>query len=272
MPSGAGATHLLAGLAFSAGLMLVMVTGAHLFTGHAMLSLPRAQGRVTPGTRLLLGALLRQQGLDTYIGGVEAYSTLGWFDDPILSSMLRWDDDQVAATIFHELAHQQLYLPGDTAFNESYATFVEREGLRRDLAPELAFDATAALAAVRDHDGGRTVTALHYSGHPTATKVLAEVVAEVVGALRDDELIASLWREQRDFMAPYVFERLGTSQQGALAILSDMLSQAQERRHVRAGDAKRMAAMVLLIASLVAFMLEVRVSLRAIHVRAELLR
>ncbi len=47
MPSGAGATHLLAGLAFSAGLMLVMVTGAHLFTGHAMLSLPRAQGRVT---------------------------------------------------------------------------------------------------------------------------------------------------------------------------------------------------------------------------------
>ena len=63
---------------------------------------------------------------------------------------------------------------------------------------------------------------------------------------REDELIASLWREQRDFMAPYVFERLGTSQQGALAILSDMLSQAQERRHVRAGDAKRMAAMVLL--------------------------
>ncbi|WP_322965023.1 formate/nitrite transporter family protein [Sphingomonas fuzhouensis] len=47
MPSGAGATHLLAGLAFSSGLMLVMVTGAHLFTGHAMLSLPLAQGRVT---------------------------------------------------------------------------------------------------------------------------------------------------------------------------------------------------------------------------------
>ncbi len=54
----------------------------------------------------------------------------GWFADPLLSSMLRRNDEQLAALIFHELAHQQLYLPGDTAFNESYATFVEREGLR----------------------------------------------------------------------------------------------------------------------------------------------
>lgn len=74
---------------------------------------------------------LHRQGQDTYVGGVPAYSTLGWFSDPLLSSMLRWDDDQVAATIFHELAHQRFYLPGDTAFNESYATFVEQEGLRQ---------------------------------------------------------------------------------------------------------------------------------------------
>ena len=76
-------------------------------------------------------ALLRQQGLDTYIGGVEAYSTLGWFDDPLLNTMLRWNDERFIAVIFHELAHQQYYLPGDTAFNESFATFVEREGLRQ---------------------------------------------------------------------------------------------------------------------------------------------
>lgn len=96
------------------------------------------------------------------------------------------------------------------------------------------------LGVVEDAIGGR--------GEPADLDALVDRVVAVVGALREDELIASLWREQRDFMAPYVFERLGTSQQGALAILSDMLSQAQERRHVRAGDAKRMAAMVLLIA------------------------
>jgi len=76
-------------------------------------------------------ARLRLSGLDTHVAGVEAYSTLGWFADPLLSSMLRRNDEQLAALIFHELAHQQLYLPGDTAFNESYATFVEREGLRQ---------------------------------------------------------------------------------------------------------------------------------------------
>ncbi len=76
-------------------------------------------------------ALLRVQGLDTEVAGVEAYSTLGWFDDPLLNSMLTWSDARVAGLIFHELAHQRLYLPGDTAFNESFARFVEEEGLRQ---------------------------------------------------------------------------------------------------------------------------------------------
>jgi predicted aminopeptidase len=82
----------------------------------------------------------RSLGLETWIGGVPAYSTLGWFADPILNTMLRWSDDDLAATIFHELAHQRLYVKGDTEFNESFATFVQREGLRqwraaRGLAP-----------------------------------------------------------------------------------------------------------------------------------------
>ena len=70
-------------------------------------------------------------GDDVWIGGVPAYSTLGWFADPIVSSMLRWDDDELDGTIFHELAHQLIYVKGDTAFNESFATFVQTEGLRQ---------------------------------------------------------------------------------------------------------------------------------------------
>jgi predicted aminopeptidase len=74
---------------------------------------------------------LIDRGWEAYVAGVPAYSTLGWFDDPLLSSMLRWDDDQLSATIFHELAHQHLYVPDDTTFNESYANFVQQEGLRQ---------------------------------------------------------------------------------------------------------------------------------------------
>lgn len=74
---------------------------------------------------------LQADGYEVFIGDVPAFSTLGWFDDPVLNTMLRWDDDELVGTVFHELAHQRLYLPGDTAFNESFASFVEREGLRR---------------------------------------------------------------------------------------------------------------------------------------------
>ncbi|WEN14396.1 aminopeptidase [Rhodanobacter sp. AS-Z3] len=76
-------------------------------------------------------ARLRARGDDVWVGGVSAYSTLGWFADPILSSMLRWDDDELDSTIFHELAHQLVYVKNDTAFNESFASFVQEEGLRQ---------------------------------------------------------------------------------------------------------------------------------------------
>ncbi|VVO82387.1 aminopeptidase [Pseudomonas fluorescens] len=86
-------------------------------------------------------AVQRLQGMDVSIGGVEAYSTLGWFNDPIISSMMGWGDERLASLIFHELAHQRIYVKDDTEFNESFATFVEQEGTRqwrasRNLAPD----------------------------------------------------------------------------------------------------------------------------------------
>ena len=74
---------------------------------------------------------LKKKGFEVYVGGVPAYSTLGWFNDPLTSSMMRWSEAELAGFIFHELAHQLIYIKNDTVFNESFATVVEREGVRR---------------------------------------------------------------------------------------------------------------------------------------------
>jgi predicted aminopeptidase len=72
---------------------------------------------------------LATDDLDVAVSPAVAYSTLGWFEDPLLDTMLRYRDERLAAVMFHELAHQQLYLRGDTVFNESYASFVEEIGV-----------------------------------------------------------------------------------------------------------------------------------------------
>ena len=77
---------------------------------------------------------LRAAGNDVSMRGVPAYSTLGRFDDPLLSTFIRYPDAELARLIFHELAHQLLYVKGDSTFNESFAVAVEREGVRRWLA------------------------------------------------------------------------------------------------------------------------------------------
>ena len=74
---------------------------------------------------------LQKQGFDVTLDGVPAYSTLGKFADPVLSTMIVYGSDELAAIIFHELAHQLLYVKNDTQFNEAFATTVENAGLQR---------------------------------------------------------------------------------------------------------------------------------------------
>jgi len=74
---------------------------------------------------------LHAKGFDVVVGGVAAYSTLGHFDDPILSTMVSWNDVELASIIFHELTHQLLYVSNDASFNEALATTVEEEGVKR---------------------------------------------------------------------------------------------------------------------------------------------
>lgn len=74
---------------------------------------------------------LRQRGYDVAVNGVRAYSTLGWFEDPILNTVIHYSEPELAGLIFHELSHQMIYVSDDSVFNESFATVVEQEGTRR---------------------------------------------------------------------------------------------------------------------------------------------
>lgn len=95
-------------------------------------------------------AQLRQQGLEASVYGVPAYSTLGWLNwaggDPLLSTFVAYPEGELARLIFHELAHQVLYVQDDTAFNESFATAVERLGSRRWLDSQASDKARQAYA------------------------------------------------------------------------------------------------------------------------------
>ena len=76
-------------------------------------------------------ARIAAEGDDVWVSGVPAYSTLGYFDDPVLSTFVRWPEIEVARMVFHELAHQVVYVKDDSTFNESFAATVEEEGLKR---------------------------------------------------------------------------------------------------------------------------------------------
>ena len=106
------------------------------------------------------------RGRDAYVGGVPAYSTLGWFDDPLLNTFINLPDAELARLVFHELAHQVAYAKGDTLFNESFATVVEEEGVRRWLERQQAgvnadpvkpgtTAASSASAALSQYQAGR---------------------------------------------------------------------------------------------------------------------
>jgi predicted aminopeptidase len=83
-----------------------------------------------------LSSQLKREGYDVFIGGVDAYSTLGWFHDPVLNTFVNYPDIDLAETIFHELTHRKVFHSGDTVFNESLANTVAEEGVKRWLQHE----------------------------------------------------------------------------------------------------------------------------------------
>jgi predicted aminopeptidase len=105
---------------------------------------------------------LRKAGYDVYVYGVPAYSTLGWFDDPVLSTFVRYPDIELARLVFHELAHQLVYVKGDTVFNESFAVAVEEEGVKRWLAGHGDERERTAYALLRERRAEFVALVLRY--------------------------------------------------------------------------------------------------------------
>lgn len=150
------------------------------------------------------GATLRAAGYDVFVGGVAAYSTLGWFADPLVSSMLNWEDAVLVKTIFHELAHQRLYIADDSAFNESFATAVAEFGFARWRAEtELGASVTASqsherefIALVLRHQ--RALQAWYRRPLTDAEKLLRK--ARQMQRLRDEfAALSRNWADREDY-------------------------------------------------------------------------
>lgn len=150
-------------------------------------------------------------GFEVYVGGVTAYSTLGWFDDPLLDTFLFQPDDQLAALVFHELAHQLVYVSGDTRFSESLATSIERYALGQwfaDKGNNQALDDWQQARNRRDAvlaliDSTRRSLAVIYEAEITADAMdLAK--SSVIKDLRMRyELLAAHWKEQGVLKPPF---------------------------------------------------------------------
>jgi len=152
---------------------------------------------------------LRSRGMDVAIFPASAYSTLGWFDDPLLDTMLDQPPARLAGTLFHELAHQKLYVRGDTRFNEAYASFVEGAGVERWLNHEPGH-AVELEEWRRREDAGRAfseligetrreLAALYESGYEERVALQAKQAAFDHLRLRYDQLVEEAWGGDRYF-------------------------------------------------------------------------
>ncbi len=169
-----------------------------------------------------LGETLKSDGLDVVVGGTEAYSTLGWFADPVLNTFLHRDPPELAELIFHELTHIKLFIPGDTDFNEAMATAVGQEGSRRWLRSQ---GKTAELAQyenalAKDHEIMRLLekkrtelTKLYAANRSLPIEQQRQAKAAAMASLQDDyQVIRQRWggdsRYDRFFKVPMNNARL----------------------------------------------------------------
>lgn len=144
---------------------------------------------------------LKKKGFDVYIGAVETYSTLGWFHDPVLNTFITEPDADLAEILFHELAHQRIFIAGDTDFNEAFATAVGQEGVRRWMEqrdPELY----GKYQREREEEGGFVKLVLETRDRLEA--VYGDTsLSDAVKLQRKDEIIADMRKKHEQLKAQW---------------------------------------------------------------------
>src|SRR6185312_201496 len=144
-------------------------------------------------------ARLAARGDDVQVDGVTDFSTLGHFADPVLSSMLRYGDLELAGTIFHELAHQLIYVRGDSEFDESFAMTVEAQGLSRWLAARARSGELAGYLRARELDD--RIDALFAAARARLSQLYARTLPVGVKRARKRALLAQLGGQIRTLEA-----------------------------------------------------------------------
>ncbi len=174
---------------------------------------------------------LKEQGDDIQIGGVPAYSTLGYFDDPVLNTFINYPDAELARLIFHELSHQVVYVKGDTTFNESFATAVETIGVERWLALKSDAKLTADYRAFAKRRVDFLALLKRYRGElESAYKTLGDDTAKreakrsLIAAMRADyeQLKVARWDGFKGYDR-FFAQDLGNAHLAAVATYTDQV-------------------------------------------------
>lgn len=172
---------------------------------------------------------LKKKGKDVAIAGALAYSTLGWFDDPVLNTMLDHDDTEVVGTLFHELGHKTVYVDNDSSFNESFANTVEQVGLQRwyqHMGKPEKFQAYLHRQAQR-----RQVIRLLERTRETLRQIYAESVDDKKKQVLKAHAFARLkqayrhWRQQHDYAGfdAWMKQKLNNADLALIATYSDQI-------------------------------------------------
>jgi predicted aminopeptidase len=201
---------------------------------------------------------LADEGLDVTVDPVPAYSTLGWFDDPLPGHVLRWPDYEIATLIFHELAHQRLYVKGDSPFNEAFATAVADAGVGRWLAGRGDPETTARWKAARQRQGefiGLLLATRErlLAGYASADSDEAREALKrgTFAALRDDYArLKTSWEAPSPGYDAWMARPLNNARLAAVATYRHWLPAFDRLMHCAGGDFERFYAACEALAAL----------------------